>query len=248
MNSPKPFLALLHGWGMNAGVFDPVAACLSASFDVHAFNLPGHGGRVPLPENSLAAWAADLAAQLPDAASVLGWSLGGQVALRAALDHPQRVARLVLLSSTPRFLAAPDWPHGLPAAELDQFAEALMAQPHATLLRFLTLQTRGVAGQKALLADLRASLAAHPAPHTAALAAGLALLRGTDLRAALPQLRQPVLVIHGGLDTLTPHAAGDWLAAQTAGARLVTLPRAGHAPHLSHPDAVTDALRAFCHA
>ncbi|OYW19926.1 MAG: hypothetical protein B7Z54_02600, partial [Sphingobacteriales bacterium 12-47-4] len=45
-------------------------------------------------ENTLQAWADDLAQQLPDGATLLGWSLGGQVAMRAALDHPHKVARL----------------------------------------------------------------------------------------------------------------------------------------------------------
>ena len=140
MQSPKPFLGLLHGWGMNARVFDTLVEALSDTCEVQTFNLPGHGGRADLADNSLAGWADDLAGQLPAGATVLGWSLGGQVALRAALDHPQTIARLVLLASTPRFVAGPDWPHGMGAAELDGFAAALRADPGATLLRFLSLR------------------------------------------------------------------------------------------------------------
>lgn len=248
MSSRKPYLALLHGWGMNAGVFDPMRERLSARFDVQTLNLPGHGGREDLDDTGLSAWATDLAGQLPQGATVLGWSLGGQVALRAAWAFPQTIARVVLLSTTPCFVTAADWPHALDDAELMHFGDALLAQPDATLLRFLSLQTRGVAGQKSLLHTLRKILAASPAPTPAALAAGLALLRTADLREDAKQLRQPVLVVHGGLDTLTPKAAGDWLAAHIPGARLLALPRAGHAPHLSHPDDVIDALQAFCDA
>lgn len=248
MNSPKPFLGLLHGWGMNGRVFDTLVEALSDSCEVQTFHLPGHGGRDDLTDNTLAGWARDLAGQLPAGATLLGWSLGGQLALRAALDYPQSVARLVLLASTPRFVAGPDWPHGMAAAELDGFAGALCADPGATLLRFLSLQTRGVEGQKTLLQSLRAALASTPAPTPASLDAGLALLRETDLRAELARVRQPVLVVHGGLDTLSPAAAGAHLAARLPAARLLDLPRAGHAPHLSHPGPVIDALRAFCHA
>lgn len=248
MQSPKPFLGLLHGWGMNARVFDTLVEALSDTCEVETFHLPGHGGRADLADNSLAGWARDLAGQLPAGATLLGWSLGGQLALRAALDHPQTIARLVLLASTPRFVMGPDWPHGMDAAELDGFAAALRADPGATLLRFLSLQTRGVDGQKALLQSLRAALASTPTPTAASLDAGLALLRETDLRAELARVQQPVLVVHGGLDTLSPAAAGAWLAARLPSARLLDLPRAGHAPHLSHPGQVIDALRAFCHA
>lgn len=248
MISPEPFLGLLHGWGMNARVFDTLVEALSDTCEVQTLSLPGHGGRDDLADNSLAGWARDLARQLPAGATLLGWSLGGQLALRAALDYPQTVARLVLLASTPRFVAGPDWPHGMEARELDGFAGALCADPGATLLRFLSLQTRGVEGQKALLQSLRAALASTPAPTAASLDAGLTLLRETDLRAELGQVSQPVLVVHGGLDTLSPAEAGAHLAARLPTARLLELPRAGHAPHLSHPGPVIDALRAFCHA
>ncbi len=45
----------------------------------------------------------------------LGWSLGGLVALRAALDYPANVRGLVMIASSPRFVSAPDWPHGVAA-------------------------------------------------------------------------------------------------------------------------------------
>lgn len=247
MPSSRPVLALLHGWGMNARVFDALAGLLAEDFDVRPLDLPGHGGRAALSDNTLQAWADDLAAQLPDGAIVLGWSLGGQVAMRAALDHPGKVARLVLLASTPKFVAADDWPHGLPPVELEAFGAALRAEPEATLLRFLSLQTRGMPGQKALLQQLRQTLLAAPAAADAVLAAGLAILRDSDLRGALARLAQPTLVLQGALDTLTPAAAGAWLAETLPAARHVAFARAAHAPHLSHADDVADAIRRFAH-
>ncbi|MHB0983615.1 MAG: alpha/beta fold hydrolase, partial [Thiobacillus sp.] len=81
MTSPKPILALVHGWGMNARVFDALAARLAADFEVRALDLPGHGGRDDVADNTLQGWADDLAQRLPDGATLLGWSLGGQVAM-----------------------------------------------------------------------------------------------------------------------------------------------------------------------
>jgi pimeloyl-[acyl-carrier protein] methyl ester esterase len=232
---------------MNARVFDALAERLAADFEVRAFDLPGHGGRISLPDNTLAAWADDLAHALPDHATLVGWSLGGQVALRAALDHPEKVERLVLLAATPKFLAADDWAHGMPAGDLAAFADALRAEPEHTLLRFLSLQTRGMAGQKTLLHDLRARLFAAPPATDAALAAGLAILRDTDLRDEVRDVAQPTLVVHGALDTLTPKGAGAWLAAALPQARHVEIPRAAHAPHLSHADEVAAAIGRFAH-
>jgi len=247
MPSPKPVLALLHGWGMNARVFDALAELLAADFDVRALDLPGHGGRGAPADNSLQAWADDLAQQLPEGTTLLGWSLGGQVAMRAALDHPRKVARLVLLASTPKFVAAEDWDRGLAAADLQDFGAALLADPQATLLRFLSLQTRGMPDQKSLLQQLRQTLLAAPQAHAEALSGGLAILHNTDLRAEVPRLAQPALILHGALDTLTPPAAGAWLAEALPAAQHIELARAAHAPHLSHGEEVAAAIRHFSH-
>lgn len=247
MRSARPVLALVHGWGMNARVFDSLAALLAAEFAVDPLDLPGHGGRPALPHNTLQSWADDLAQRLPDHAIVLGWSLGGLVAMRAALDHPARIARLVLLASTPRFVSGADWTRGIAAADLQDFGAALLADPRATLLRFLSLQTRGMAGQKTLLQQLRQTLLAAPPADPGALAAGLTLLRDTDLRAELPRLTQPTLVLHGALDTLTPPGAGAWLAGTLPAAWQVELPHAAHAPHLSHGAEVAAAIGQFVH-
>ena len=247
MRSPKPVLALLHGWGMNVRVFDELAGLLADDFEVHALNLPGHGGRAAMPDNTLASWANDLAQQLPDHVTLLGWSLGGQVAMRMALDYPHKISRLILLSSTPRFVAADDWAHGMAAADLEAFGAALLADQQATLLRFLSLQTRGVADPKSLLQQLRMSLQSLPQAADMALSSGLAILRDTDLRAELARLEQPTLVLHGAADTLTPAGAGTWLAGTLPAAQHVEWPRAAHALHLSHSEAVAAAIRAFAH-
>jgi len=74
-------LVLLHGWGMNLRVFDPLADALATRYRVTAIDLPGHG-RSPWTA-SLAApqWLAGIASLLPRAATLVGWSLGGQLAL-----------------------------------------------------------------------------------------------------------------------------------------------------------------------
>lgn len=247
MPSIKPVLALVHGWGMNARVFDMLAAQLNAEFEVRALNLPGHGGRDVLPLNTLQSWADDLAQQLPANTMLLGWSLGGLVAMRAALDHPDRINRLILQSSTPRFVATADWLHGLALADLQAFGDDLMANPHATLLRFMSLQTRGMDGQKMALQQLRQTLFAAPPAHAIALSSGLNILQQTDLRPHLSHLTQPTLVLHGALDILTPPGAGVWLADALPHARHMAFPRAAHAPHLSHADLVAAAIRDFAH-
>ena len=239
--SGRPLL-MLHGWAMHGGLFQGLAAALAEHAEVWCVDLPGHGFS---RAEHLAQAEELLATLLPEACVVLGWSLGGQIALRLAEDHPQRVAGVILLSSTPRFVTGPDWEAGLDLAVLQQFAADLEQDLPATLQRFLALQVRGLADMRTPLAQLRAALAARPPARSGALAEGLARLRDTDLRSHVARVLQPALVLHGTSDKLTPPVAGRWLAARLPNAGLVEVEHAAHAPFLSHSAEVLAAVRGF---
>ncbi len=239
---PRP-LVLLHGWGLNRCVFDALATRLASRFAVLRPDLPGHG-RSGAPEGLLAAGidalAAHLAAQLPPSMHLVGWSLGGIAALALAGAQPRRVATLTLIASTPRFLCAPDWPHGLAPAVFEAFATRLHADPARTVHEFLELQVRGSAQGASTLRELRAAIAAHGGATPVALASGLELLRGTDLRARLARITAPTLVIGGQYDRITPPAAGRALAAALPDGTYREIARAGHVPFISHAERVAN--------
>ena len=243
----KPTLALLPGWGMNPRVFDVLGAQLKDDCTMLPLALPGHAGTRILSINSLATWASHIAEQLPAQAILLGWSLGGQLAIRIALDSPERVSRLILMSTTPKFVLDSDWQAGIPIQDLQAFAADMQADTRATLLRFLSLQTRGATGQKAILQNLRTALFSQALPHAQALQAGLEMLLHTDLRTEVCQLSLPTVVIHGTLDKLTPPAAGDWLAKNIPSARHELIDGAAHTPFLSHTQPVAEAILEALH-
>ncbi len=238
-------LVLLHGWGANQRVFDALTARLASRFEIVRPDLPGHG-RSDAPTALLAAGvdalAAHLAARLPRRAHVVGWSLGGLAALALALAHPPRVASLTLIASTPRFLAAPDWPHGLAPEVLEGFSQRLRADPVRTVHEFLEVQVRGSAHGRIALAALQAAIAAQGYASPDALASGLELLRETDLRDRLGRLAIPALVIGGQYDRITPPAAGRALAAALPDGSYREIARAGHAPFVSHTEQVAACL------
>jgi pimeloyl-[acyl-carrier protein] methyl ester esterase len=195
-----------------------------------------------LPELTL-----QVMADIAPGAVVLGWSLGGLVALDAALDMPQRLRGLVLANATPRFVTAPDWPQAMAPEQLQAFADGLSQDYKETLQRFLTLQVRGDESARALLRQLRDALFAHGEPDTASLANGLTVLKDSDLRARLRQVSVPTLVLAGGYDRLTPPAASEAMAAQISGARLEVFPKSAHAPFISHAEAFATAVLGFVH-
>ncbi len=238
-------LVLLHGWGMDGGVWEGVKAALAASFRLHVVDLPGYGASPAVTPYCLENLVKEVAAAVPERAHWCGWSLGGLVALEAARRLPQRLIRLVLVASTPCFVRRDDWACAVAPETLREFAAALEGDYEGTLKRFLALQARGDEAAKGVLRSLRERLFAHGHPALAALRGGLEILLASDLRDQVAGLAQPVLVLHGERDMLAPLAAGKWLATQLSGARLAIIPGAAHAPFLSHPQVFTRALTEF---
>jgi pimeloyl-[acyl-carrier protein] methyl ester esterase len=219
-----------------AGLPGALAPALASDWSTVAIELPGHGAR-PFSNTAvdLDAWADACLAQAPVRAVWLGWSLGGLVALAAALRAPDRVEGLILMTATPRFVRAPDWPAAMAGETLDQFHSGLLDDPAGTLDRFLALQVRGSEAARETLHTLRRELAGRPAPDPLALALGLDLLRDGDLRPRLAELSCPSLWLFGSHDTLVPPGAAPAVAALLPAARVQVIRGAAHAPFLSHP-------------
>lgn len=232
-------IVCLPGWAMGPAAWTPLADALPV--DARPLPLPGE---VCDADAALAAMADELAPDLPEGATLCGWSLGAMLAITLALRHPPRVARLVLIGATPRFTAAPDWPHALAPATLADFRTALALDPAATVKRFCALQARGdAAGRPLARVLLDASVAAHADASMPQLAAGLDILASADLRATVPDLRQPVLLLAGAQDALMPPGAALWLCDALPRARCTILPQRGHAPHLADPATVAGHIR-----
>lgn len=237
--SPQPIF--LHGWGLHGGIWSETLAALAGV----APYLPGYGGR-PMPAPYSAESLADaLAETVTTPVTLIGWSMGGMVALALAARHPGKVAKLVLVGASPAFVNRPGWEHGLAPEVLAGFAESLRQDYRATLLRFLSLQARGGEGAREVIGRLRDTVFQRGEPHAATLAAGLDLLRDVDLRDLTAYVACPTLVVHGGYDTLCPMAAGRWLADHIPGARLALHERAAHAPFLSHPRWFVEHVESF---
>ncbi len=237
---------MLHGWGMNTAVWNHCPPDAWGGLSQHRIELPGHG-HSPFPPalDSLWRWADACLEAAPEQAAWLGWSLGGLIALAAALRAPKRVTGLILLTATPRFVQAADWTPAMPETTLDQFHAGLTADPTATLARFLALQVRGSTSARETLRTLRDELASRPEPDPSALALGLNLLRDEDLRGRLPDIRCPALWLFGSHDTLVPARVAERIELLMPNAQTRIIAGAAHAPHLSHPDATAQAISAF---
>ena len=156
-----------------------------------------------------------------------------------------RISALILVAANPRFVQAADWRAAMPDEIFDGFHGSLLADPSATLERFLSLQIRGSQDARGALRRLRAGIAERPRPRPDALLAGLDLLREEDLRARLADIQQPTLWLFGERDTLVPAAVAERIELLMPNARCRIIPGAAHAPLLSHGDAVAAAIDEF---
>lgn len=243
-----PDIVLLHGWAMHGGVFAPLVERLRDRCTLHVVDLPGHGASratgIPL---TLADSARAIAEVVPRDALWCGWSLGGLVALHAAA-HGTPMRALAMLCATPCFVRKDDWRWGMSPEIFRDFASGLRDDWRGTLDRFLALEAFGSDHAKEELRSLRDAVLARGEPAASVLADGLELLETSDLRDALPGLAVPSAWIAGRRDRLVDPRAMQAAASLAADARFAVIDHAGHAPFLTHADAVVDALQPLLEA
>ncbi len=225
---------LVHGWGMHAGFWREFAALLAERYRVTSLDLPGHGRSEMIDKFSLSEVAKALVNVSPEKAHWIGWSLGAAIVLHLVALYPERVHTLSLIAGNPKFSKVDSWNTGLEMEELDLFHNNLQQNFQVTLLRFLKLQTRGMAGSKSVFQTLRNRLNECEPPHADALLAGVEILKTADLRNVIIQLKQPMLILLGTEDSLVPVSVGNAIQKLCPSAQLSIIDQAGHIPFISH--------------
>ncbi|HHG8770725.1 TPA: pimeloyl-ACP methyl ester esterase BioH [Raoultella planticola] len=237
-------LVLLHGWGLNAKVWDSVTPELASHFTLHLVDLPGYGRSRGFGALSLEEMAQQMLNKAPGQAIWLGWSLGGLVASQVALCHPERVQGLVTVASSPCFGAEGDWP-GIKAEVLSGFQQQLSEDFQRTVERFLALQTMGSDSARQDARALKSTVLSLPMPSAEALNGGLEILKTADLRQPLAALTVPFLRLYGRLDGLVPRKIVPLLDERWPHSESMVFEKASHAPFISHPQAFCETLLAL---
>ncbi len=232
-------MLFVHGWGQSRQIWKP---CMSIWPDAHYINLPGHGGE---PDAEPDSWLDSLPGEKP--MLLIGWSLGGMLALRLALRLPRRIKGLVLIATTPKFCMTADWDAGCPAHVFSTFKRQAITDPERLLRRFFDLMLQGEELSMSARRRLQQEcMNTSVLPSIAAMKHGLSLLQSLDLRPHLNEIRVPCLIVHGHRDVIVPHAAGKYLCEHLPRADMRSLESAGHAPFLNHTRAFRQTLEEWC--
>lgn len=235
-------VVLLHGWGFDSQSWGDLLPSLRQHHHVIALDLPGFGDSPGGDDFSLGTVLEALAASLPPKAVVMGWSLGGMLAVALAARYPERVSRVITLASNLCFVASPEWPDAMAPAVNQRFTADFERSPARTLKRFAALVAHGDGKERTLCATLSRLIDAEPSLHWVQ---ALGVLARLDNRQSFRQLQSPGLHLFGENDALVPAAVAAQLPAINPRQRVMLVANTGHAPHLSQPDKVAGAVQDF---
>jgi pimeloyl-ACP methyl ester esterase len=236
-----PAVLLIHGWAANRTYWERQVGALRDRHTVVTIDVRGHGeSSHPRGGYTIGAMAGDLehlvrALGVPRIALV-GWSMGGLVALELAQRLGERVSALGLVCTT----AGGVTDAKNPLAESEHAAEmkkAIAADFRAFVRDFAPSLFKD--SHSALLSWVIGQMQKTP-PHVAE--ACFDAFLAADLRGGLKKLAVPTAVLHGKHDAVLPLAHGEDLAKKIPGAKLTVFAESGHAPHLEEPEAFNAAL------
>lgn len=210
-------LLLLHGLSGSSGWWRHNVPALAERFRTHTPDLVGFGRSKAWTAQPTIPEMAQIVEQWMDLQSIeqthlIGHSMGGQIAIHIAAKSPQRVRKLVLVSSA-------GIPRKLSMSALAHFMAEVIPPRRWGNRAFLPTIARD-----ALRAGPRAFLGA------------TSLLLRDDVRPLLPLIQAPTLLIWGKLDPLTPFMHGEFMAQHIPAARLLTFEDAAHMPMVDRPE------------
>lgn len=238
-------VVFIHAFPLSKDMWAPQLSALAKGRRLVSYDLRGHGPADPGDGlYTMDLYAAELFELMDtlgiERAVLVGLSMGGYVALRAASMKPARLRGLVLADTR----AEPDTNQAkaMRAAAMASIAEKGMGPFADEFVKNLFSPAALAAGRPCVEEAKRIMKANKPLGVRGAL---LALAARMDAAPWLPEIKVPTLVVVGEDDALTPRANSETIAKAVPGARLAVIPRAGHLSNLENPDAFNQALDEF---
>lgn len=236
-------IVLLHGWGCDSESWQPLMPMLKKLSAVIAIDLPGFGASEVVEVLSLEIILASLAKQLPHKAVLIGWSLGGMLAVQLAARYPEKITRVLTLAANAKFVASHDYSAAMSETINCQFNNSFAKNSMVALKLFSGLLAQGDVNERGLLKKMRALEKPERINHNWLQL--LTLLSAIDNRSALISLSQPGLHLYAVGDALVPVSAAAEICDLNSSQSIRIIPDAAHAMHWSQPELIIKTIREF---
>jgi len=171
-----------------------------------------------------------LAGNLKPETILIGWSMGGMLALKTTELAGNKIKALVLVSTTPKFIRSPDFPLGLPMALLKRLENKIRAEGTAAFHNLVFKNGESMGLNHLSWEEVEKEFNQ---------------LAQIDLRGLLSKVSIPTLIIHGDRDEICPPSAAEYMKENISGSELVMLPGVGHAPMVEVPELFNSQLDRF---
>lgn len=228
-------LVIVNGWAMPASVWGGTRDWLSSCFEVTWVDIN--------QSRTSDEWVEYLSENCPKSATWLGWSLGGELALEVAQRNVLPMSRLILLATTPCFMAHPDWNCGQPQSAVDKLRLLVQKSSSGLIKRFALLQTIGSIGEQADTKNMLSLIDQHdPVFDKDTLLSGLTLLEQLDSRSWLQKARVPIDFILGEADSVVLVKQDDLIALNHL-INVHIISGMGHFPFLSSAPSLKHCLQ-----
>ncbi len=246
-------LLLIHGWAAHGGFFRDLAARFAPTRRVLTLTLRGHlgsePGQAPLTIETLGEDIAEFVEALDlKAVTALGWSMGAMALWSGAARMGGRLDAIIVEDMAPRLTNDAAWSFGLMggygAADVPATLAEIEADWPAYVTRFAPRMFAPAARtQSPALIDWAREDMSKTDSH--AMARFWESMAQQDFRAALTKIETPMLVLHGAESQVYPDGATAFVASAAPNGVHVSIPGAGHVPHLEAPDFFFQQIEAF---
>jgi len=250
----KKHLVMLHGFGCDSRVFASIGTELSKDYDVLMVDIPGHGQtKEEFKDFSFSSYTILYALDnyLKEPYSLLGWSMGGQIALEMYKQKSGHkcgdpgcshnpIESLILVSSTPKFVASDDFSVGMNKAVFHKFKKGINEHADISTDEFYKLVFSKNEDSGKYIDDLKKQT-----PKQKTLSSSMESFEKFDERNILLKITVPTLIMTGDSDGVIDPKASMFMSQEINNSSLRLFKGAGHAPHLTREAEVIDELAKF---
>ncbi len=236
-------LVFFHGWGFDSHVWSAFNREFFSDRQTCAVDMPGYGvNQTHRGAQTLEELCQAVNEVIPSSVILVGWSLGGQAAIEFASLFPEKVKKLILISTSPCFIKKEDWVHGVDPNTVISMMQALRKNKEKTMMRFFTRLAMGAANENEDLIKLKEMKTNRPLTVNV-LEAGLEMLLKEDQRKVFKVLKPPVYMCFGKGDSLVDAHLVGACKELNPGISTCLIDGAGHAPFLFAPKQTSDWIK-----